>query len=73
MKSGIAPKKKGRRMSKRKDDLWRPEDYSDEPRTDGKIDLDLFRESCEAADRARRGEEKPAENHEETSGTITTR
>jgi hypothetical protein len=45
-------------MSKRKDDLWRPEDYSDEPRTDGKTDLDLFRESCEAADRARRREEK---------------
>lgn len=27
-------------------------DYSDEPRTDGKSSLDLFRESCEAADRA---------------------
>lgn len=28
-------------------------DESDEPRTDGKTDLDLFRESCEAAERER--------------------
>lgn len=43
-------------------------DYSDEPRTDGKSSLDLFRESCEAADRARR-----EENDQEQDGTLPPR
>ena len=35
---------------KNQDELWRTEDYDDEPRTDEKSALDLFRDSCEAAD-----------------------
>ncbi|HYH00960.1 MAG TPA: hypothetical protein VD837_17665 [Terriglobales bacterium] len=53
-------------MRKANNDLWNPADYDDEPRTNGKSGLDLFRESCEAADRARRGEMG-------TSGAVTHR
>lgn len=37
-------------MTPRKDDLWRPGDYDDEPRIPGeKSSLDLFRERIKAA------------------------
>jgi hypothetical protein len=37
---------------------WEPE-YDDEPRTDGKSALDLFAESCQAADAARKRQNHP--------------
>ena len=41
-------------MIQRKDDLWNPADYDDEPRSNGNFGLDPQQQ--EAADRARRGE-----------------
>ncbi len=42
-------------------DLWRPEDYDDEPRIPGeKSSLDLFRERCKAADAAKQREKNRA-------------
>lgn len=40
---------------------WEP-DYDDEPRTDGKSALDLFAESCRAADAERQQQPEPDRN-----------
>lgn len=52
-------------MKKRRGELGC--DESDEPRTDGKSALDLFRESCEAADADKQREK------ESTPNTVTKR
>ncbi len=41
-----------------KDDLWRPEDYDDEPRSNGNFGLDPFQLVCKTAAEKRERESR---------------
>ncbi len=52
-------------MAPPQDDLWRSEDYDDEPRSNGNFGLDLFQQECkEAAEKRERESRAEAEKKE---------
>jgi hypothetical protein len=51
-----------------KDDLWRPEDYDDEPRTNGNFGLDPFQQKCKEAAEKRELQSRAEAEKKERAG-----
>jgi hypothetical protein len=55
-------------MTPPQDDLWRPEDYDDEPRTNGNFGLDPFQQKCKEAAEKRELESRAETEKKERAG-----
>jgi hypothetical protein len=55
-------------MTPPQDDLWRPEDYDDEPRSSGNFGLDPFQQKCKEAAEKRELESRAETEKKERAG-----
>jgi hypothetical protein len=55
-------------MTPPQDDLWRPEDYDDEPRSSGNFGLDPFQQKCKEATEKRELESRAETEKKERAG-----